>query len=63
MDDDALLNFAAAAFAYFDEPCSFDHHGYCQTHFLTDPCPMHELRKTDWPERLSSHLARWEADG
>lgn len=23
-----------------DEPCSYDHHGYCQTHFLhAKPCP------------------------
>jgi len=23
-----------------DEPCQYDHHGYCQTHFITDPCEM-----------------------
>lgn len=23
-----------------DEPCRFDHHGYCQAHFITDPCEM-----------------------
>lgn len=21
-----------------DEPCSFDHHGFCQTHSLSQPC-------------------------
>ena len=23
-----------------DEPCWFDHHGYCQTHVLGNPCEM-----------------------
>ena len=23
-----------------DEPCRYDHHGYCQTHFITEPCEM-----------------------
>lgn len=28
-----------------DEPCSFDHHGYCQTHGVTSPCIMLRARK------------------
>jgi hypothetical protein len=27
------------------EECSYDHHGYCQTHsFVGNPCPVNELR-------------------
>lgn len=30
-----------------DEECSFDHHGYCQTHFSgSSPCVMDMARKT-----------------
>jgi hypothetical protein len=29
-----------------EEECSFDHHGYCQTHFSgSSPCVMEEARK------------------
>ena len=28
-----------------DEPCRHDHHGYCQTHFVTAPCEMAAARK------------------
>lgn len=32
--------------AYSDEdPCSLDHHGYCQTHFLSEDCPIPAIRK------------------
>lgn len=28
-----------------DEPCSYDHHGYCQTHWLHErPCPNERVR-------------------
>jgi hypothetical protein len=27
-----------------DEPCWYDHHGYCQAHFVTSPCEMAEAR-------------------
>ena len=29
-----------------DEPCRYDHHDYCQEHFLHDaPCPVGEIHK------------------
>lgn len=28
-----------------DEPCWYDHHGYCQAHGLSSPCEMAEARK------------------
>ena len=28
-----------------DDPCWHDHHGYCQAHFLNDPCEMAEARQ------------------
>lgn len=28
-----------------DEPCNFDHHGYCQAHFVTEPCEVLLARK------------------
>jgi len=27
-----------------DEPCRYDHHGYCQTHFVENPCRVAEAR-------------------
>lgn len=27
-----------------DDPCWYDHHGYCQAHFLGDPCQMSVAR-------------------
>jgi hypothetical protein len=27
-----------------DEPCRYDHHGYCQTHRLNNPCEMQVAR-------------------
>ena len=29
-----------------DEPCWHDHHGYCQSHFITAPCEMAVARAT-----------------
>ena len=29
-----------------DEPCRYDHHGYCQSHFITAPCEMAVARAT-----------------
>lgn len=31
---------AALAGLIDDEPCWYDHHGYCQAHFITSPCEM-----------------------
>jgi len=28
-----------------DEECRFDHHGYCQTHNLSNPCDMQRARE------------------
>lgn len=27
-----------------DEPCRFDHHGYCQEHFISSPCEVATAR-------------------
>ncbi|MBT0666997.1 hypothetical protein HT136_01275 [Novosphingobium profundi] len=27
-----------------DEPCQYDHHGYCQSHFISNPCEMATAR-------------------
>lgn len=27
-----------------DDPCRFDHHGYCQAHFLSSPCEVATAR-------------------
>lgn len=35
---EALRNFVD------DEPCCFDHHGYCQTHGVSQPC-INEIAK------------------
>jgi hypothetical protein len=30
----------------FEEPCRYDHHGFCQTHFLHEmPCPIEKLKE------------------
>lgn len=31
--------------AYKDDPCYHDHHGYCQAHFISSPCPVAEAQK------------------
>lgn len=28
-----------------DEPCSLDHHGFCQTHYCHPPCPHERAKK------------------
>ena len=28
-----------------DDPCWYDHHGYCQAHFLEEDCSMAHARK------------------
>lgn len=28
-----------------DEPCRFDHHGYCQAHFVSSPCEVADARR------------------
>lgn len=28
-----------------DSPCRFDHHGYCQAHYLEEDCSVAEARK------------------
>lgn len=28
-----------------DDKCRYDHHGYCQTHYLGDPCEVAEARR------------------
>ena len=38
----------------FDEPCRHDHHGYCQEHFLGDPCVIAELKNA-----LAEYKAGW----
>lgn len=59
-----------------DEPCWKDHHGYCQAHYLSDPCEIDEARKalsmqpneqedkemTDMIERVARALANVHDD-
>lgn len=28
-----------------NEPCSLDHHGFCQTHYCHPPCPHERAKK------------------
>lgn len=30
---------------FLNEKCRKDHHGYCQTHFISKPCPVFAWRK------------------
>lgn len=43
--------------APMDDDCSYDHHGYCQAHFLHDsPCPY--SRAKEYLEQLSNKEAK-----
>lgn len=45
MNDNDLRAFTRWALAYLDEPCRYDHHGYCQSHALDPaPCPVEQMR-------------------
>jgi len=33
-----------------DDPCWYDHHGYCQAHYVTSPCEMAIARQALKPE-------------
>lgn len=40
-----LEAFARCALEAMDEPCRYDHHDYCQTHWLdAQPCPVEKVR-------------------
>lgn len=28
-----------------DDPCYYDHHGYCQAHFVSNPCPVEAAKE------------------
>lgn len=44
--DKRLAELEAALRAVIDdEPCRYDHHGYCQTHLLGKPCEVAEARR------------------
>jgi hypothetical protein len=40
---DCLLKAAKKVLFNIKEPCRLDHHGYCQTHFIENPCSVAEL--------------------
>lgn len=42
---DILVPFARWAAGYFDRPCEFDHHGYCQAHGLDQICPVGPIQE------------------
>lgn len=40
------LRYLLSAFVQQEEgPCEYDHHGYCQGHFMTKPCIVAEARE------------------
>ena len=49
MKIDELNELESAAILFADgEVCCYDHHGYCQSHFLHErPCPMEIINRYD----------------
>lgn len=46
-----------------DEPCSFDHHGYCQAHSLGKPCSNATAKALLTGPLNSEWMRLWEAAG
>lgn len=44
-----LLELLALVHQQHDEPCRFDHHGFCQEHGCDKPCLYAEIRKAIEP--------------
>jgi hypothetical protein len=45
MDNDKLRNLLKEFLDVHDEECRFDHHGYCQAHFLEKDCLIKRTKR------------------
>lgn len=43
--EETLLRLLSVMVEHHDEACRYDHHGYCQAHFLEEECTVAEARK------------------